>query len=90
MANSPSALKRARKSLVNRDCNRAIRNKVKSSRKKVFSVAESGGEVAKSLSAFYSSVDKAVKKKVLHSNKGSNLKRKTVARIVKFLEKDSS
>ncbi len=92
MANSKSAIKRIRTSERNRLRNKAYKSALKTLTKKYFSAvetytAEPNPEnmemVNQAMSAAYSKIDKAVKRKVLHRNNGARKK----ARIAKILKK---
>jgi len=76
MANTRSAAKRARQTEARTAHNKAIKTRVKSTRKVVLTAIEAGDiELAqKSLGAFTSAADKAAKKSVIHKNAASRLK----------------
>lgn len=78
MANTKSALKRVRQTERRTERNRAAKTRIKTLRRKVADVVESGNadEVKKVLGEFSSVVDKAAKRGVIHSNKANNLKSK--------------
>ncbi len=83
MANSKSALKRIDIAERNRLRNKAYRSAVRTLMKKYFQAVEeyaanpssdNKSVVDESLSAAYSKIDKAVKRKVLHRNNGARKK----------------
>ena len=78
MANTKSALKRVRQTERRTERNRAAKTRIKTLRRKVADVVESGNadEVKKILGEFSSVVDKAAKRGVIHRNKANNLKSK--------------
>lgn len=90
MANSKSAIKRIRTAERNRLRNKAYKSAVRTLIKKYVSAVEQYAAepneenmsvVRQSLSAAYSKIDKAVKRKVLHKNNGARKK----ARLAKQL-----
>ena len=83
MANNPSALKRVRQIKTRTEQNKAVKTKVKGLRKKTLDAASKGNaeEAQANLKLLASAVDKAVKNKIYHKNKGANVKSKTVAAI---------
>ena len=91
MANSNSAIKRIRTAERNRLRNKAYKSSLRTLTKKYFSAvetytAEPNPEnmeaVNQAMSAAYSKIDKAVKRKVLHRNNGARKK----SRIAKALK----
>ena len=91
MANSKSAIKRIRTAERNRLRNKAYKSSLRTLTKKYFSAvetytAEPNPEnmeaVNQTISATYSKIDKAVKRKVLHRNNGARKK----SRIAKALK----
>ncbi|MFM7364911.1 MAG: 30S ribosomal protein S20 [Cuspidothrix sp.] len=85
MANTKSALKRAKIAERNRLRNKAYKSAVKTLMKKYFSSVEACAanptpelkqEVEARMSQAYSKIDKAVKKGVLHPNNGARKKSK--------------
>ena len=97
MANIKSALKRIQITERNRLRNSSYKSAVKTLMKKCFSAIATYGanpspelleEVNKSMSAAYSKIDKAVKRKVLHKNNGSR-KKSRLARALKKVQQPS-
>ena len=91
MANSKSAIKRIRTAERNRLRNKAYKSAIRTLTKKYFSAVETYTAeptpenmetVKQSMSAAYSKIDKAVKRKVLHRNNGARKK----SRIAKAME----
>ncbi|MEM7757486.1 MAG: 30S ribosomal protein S20 [Cyanobacteria bacterium P01_G01_bin.67] len=91
MANSKSAIKRIRTAERNRLRNKAYKSALRTLTKKYFSAveaytAEPNSEnmeaVKQAMSAAYSKIDKAVKRKVLHRNNGAR-KKSRIARVLK-------
>ena len=92
MANSKSAIKRIRTAERNRLRNKAYKSALRTLTKTYFGAVETYTAdptpenmeiVQQSMSAAYSKIDKAVKRKVLHRNNGARKK----ARIAKVLKK---
>lgn len=92
MANTKSAIKRIQVAERNRLRNKAYKSAVKTLMKKSFQAIEDYGTkpspegmelVEHSMSAAYSKIDKAVKRKVLHRNNGARKK----ARLARALNK---
>ena len=81
MANTRSAAKQARAALRRRSRNRAQLSTVRSSAKKIRSLAKAGNteEAGKLVSQFQSQVDRAAKKGVLHKNAASRHKARIAA-----------
>ncbi|MGB5634111.1 MAG: 30S ribosomal protein S20 [Waterburya sp.] len=91
MANSKSAIKRIRTAERNRLRNKAYKSALRTLTKKYFSAletytAEPNSEnmeiVNQAMSAAYSKIDKAIKRKVLHRNNGAR-KKSRLARVLK-------
>ena len=92
MANSKSAIKRIRTSERNRLRNKAYKSSLRTLTKKYLGAVEEytanptpeNLETAKqSMSAAYSKIDKAVKRKVLHRNNGARKKSKIAKALIK-------
>lgn len=92
MANTKSAIKRIKITERNRLRNKAYKSAVKTLIKKYFSAVDSYtaeptpekmAQIQQAMSAAYSKIDKAVKRKVLHRNNGARKK----ARLAKVLQK---
>lgn len=83
MANTKSAQKRARQTVVRTERNRAAKSRIKTVRKKTMAAIDSGDQEAavKASSELSSLVDKAVKSNLIHRNKAANIKRKTAKAI---------
>ncbi|KAF3888891.1 MULTISPECIES: 30S ribosomal protein S20 [Nostocales] len=90
MANTKSALKRAKIAERNRLRNKSYKSAVKTLMKKYFAAvdtyaanptAEQKQEVLKHMSEAYSKIDKAVKRGVLHPNNGARKKSKLAQRL---------
>jgi small subunit ribosomal protein S20 len=79
MANTKSALKRARQTAVRTERNRADKTRIKTLRKKALAAVAAGDKTAAAAAAsdFASAVDKAAKRNLVHPNKAANLKSKT-------------
>jgi len=79
MANNSSALKRIRQTETRTVRNKTLTSRMKSLRKKTLASAEAGDKetAQKTLAEFSSAVDKCIKNKIIHKNKGANLKSKT-------------
>ena len=95
MANSKSALKRIQIAERNRLRNKSYKSEIKTLTKKFFSAVQTHQSdpstetmegVQVSMSAAYSKIDKAVKRKVLHRNNGARKK----ARLAKALKEATS
>lgn len=91
MANSKSAIKRIRTAERNRLRNKTYKSAIKTLSKKYFSAVETYTAeptpenmetVKQSMSAAYSKIDKAVKRKVLHRNNGAR-KKSRIAKAIK-------
>jgi small subunit ribosomal protein S20 len=81
MANTRSAAKQARAALRRRSRNRVQISTVRSSEKKIRSLAKAGNiaEATKLLSSFQSQIDRAAKKGVVHKNTASRHKQRVAA-----------
>jgi small subunit ribosomal protein S20 len=81
MANTRSAAKQARAALRRRSRNRVQLSTVRSSEKKIRSLAKAGNiaEATKLLSSFQSQIDRAAKKGVVHKNTASRHKQRVAA-----------
>jgi small subunit ribosomal protein S20 len=79
MANTKSALKRVRQTLVRTERNRAEKSRIKTLRRKTLAAVAAGDKdaAAEASSSFSSAVDKAAKRNLIHPNKAANLKSKT-------------
>jgi small subunit ribosomal protein S20 len=91
VANSKSAIKRIRTAERNRLRNKAYKSALRTLTKKYFGAVETYtaeptpenmDTVQQAMSAAYSKIDKAVKRKVLHKNNGAR-KKARIARILK-------
>lgn len=91
MANSKSAIKRIRTAERNRLRNKTYKSAIKTLTKKYFSAVETYTAeptpenmetVKQTMSAAYSKIDKAVKRKVLHRNNGAR-KKSRIAKVIK-------
>jgi small subunit ribosomal protein S20 len=81
MANTRSAAKQARAAVRRRSRNRAQLSTVRTSEKKIRSLAKAGktDEAAKLLSSYQSQIDRAAKKGVVHKNTASRHKKRVAA-----------
>ena len=81
MANTRSAAKQARAAVRRRSRNRLQLATVRTSEKKIRSLAKAGktDEASKLLSAFQSQIDRAAKKGVVHKNTASRHKQRVAA-----------
>ncbi len=81
MANTRSAAKQARGALRRRARNRTQLSTVRTSEKKIRSLAKAGktDEAVKLLSAFQSQIDRAAKKGIVHRNTASRHKKRVAA-----------
>lgn len=79
MANTKSALKRVRQTIVRTERNRAEKSRIKTLRRKTLAAVATGDKTAAAAasSEFSSAVDKAAKRNLIHPNKAANLKSKT-------------
>ena len=79
MANTKSALKRARQTKVRTERNRAEKSRIKTLRKKTGELAAAGKkeEAEQVYRQLTSLVDKAAKKSLVHKNKAANVKSRT-------------
>ena len=91
MANSKSAIKRIRTAERNRLRNKAYKSAIKTLTKSYFGAVETYAVeptpenmeiVQQNMSAAYSKIDKAVKRKVIHRNNGAR-KKARIARVLK-------
>ena len=78
MANTKSALKRSRQTIVRTERNNSQKSRLKTIRKKALAAIATGDKVAASnaLSMLASAADKAAKTNLIHPNKAANLKSK--------------
>lgn len=83
MANTKSAQKRSRQTIVRTERNRAEKSRVKTLRKKALTAIAAGDKAAaaEAVNEFSSAVDKAAKRNLIHPNKAANLKSKTAKAI---------
>jgi len=83
MANTKSAQKRSRQTIVRTERNRAEKSRVKTLRKKALTAIAAGDKAAAAtaVSEFTSAVDKAAKRNLIHPNKAANLKSKAAKSI---------
>jgi small subunit ribosomal protein S20 len=81
MANTKSAAKQARAAIRRRSRNRVQISSVRTSEKKIRSLAKAGNltEASKLLSQFQSEIDRAAKKGVVHKNTASRHKKRVAA-----------
>lgn len=86
MANTKSALKRARQTKVRTDHNKSVLNRIRTLRKKITTVVAEGDATASqaAYNEFSSAVDKAAKRNILPANTASNYKQKA-AKTLKAL-----
>lgn len=84
MANTKSALKRARQTKTRTERNRATKSRVKTLRRKLQEAVGKGDEQASTaaMRELSSAVDKAAKRGVIHKNKAANVKRKAARGVV--------
>lgn len=78
MANTKSALKRSRQTIVRTERNRAQKSRLKTLRKKALTAIASGDKESanKALQVLASAADRAAKTNLIHPNKAANLKSK--------------
>ena len=83
MANTKSAIKRSRQTVVRTERNKAEKSRIKTLRKKTLAAVAAGDKAAASASAsdLASAVDKAAKRNLYHPNKAANIKSKTAKAI---------
>lgn len=83
MANTRSAAKQARAGLRKRAVNQRIISGYKTVEKKILALVKDGKkeEATKLLSQLQSAVDKAAKKKSIHSNKAARIKARLAASV---------
>jgi small subunit ribosomal protein S20 len=81
MANTRSAAKQARAAVRRRSRNRVQLSTVRTSEKKIRSLAKAGNiaEATKLISTFQSQIDRAAKKGVVHKNTASRHKQRIAA-----------
>ena len=91
MANTRSAAKQARAAVRRRTRNRTQISTVRTSEKKIRSLAKAGNteEAAKLVSQFQSQIDRAAKKGVVHKNAASRHKQR-IAALLKSTTKASA
>ena len=84
MSKNKSSMKRVRTSEKSRVANKAVRSRVSSARKKLFSVIASGSkeEAKKLFSSYCSVVDKSVKKGVIPKNNANRRKSRAQKKIM--------
>jgi len=85
LANHKSALKRAGQNEIHRQRNRSVKSRVKTMVKQVHQAvaSEAGDSIANDLKAAQATIDKAVKKGVLHKRTGA----RKVARLARLARK---
>lgn len=78
MANTKSALKRSRQTIVRTERNRAQKSRLKTLRKKALAAIAAGDKetASKALDVLASAADRAAKTNLIHPNKAANLKSK--------------
>jgi small subunit ribosomal protein S20 len=83
MANHKSSIKRARQTIVRTERNRAAKSRLKTLRKNTLSAVAAGDKegASKASAEFFSVVDKAAKRRIIHPNKAANLKSKAAKAI---------
>lgn len=83
MANTPSAKKRARQNKTNRDNNIALKNRMRTSVKRVLQAASEGNseEASNEYKKAQPLIDSLARKGVIHRNKAANQKSKLVKKI---------
>ncbi len=83
MANSRSALKRVRKTKRETSRNRALKSRLKATRKTALEAIEAGDTKAAQAAydEFASAADKAAKKGAIHDNKASRLKSRVAMKV---------
>jgi small subunit ribosomal protein S20 len=91
MANTRSAAKQARAAVRRRTRNRTQISTVRTSEKKIRSLAKAGNteEAAKLVSQFQSQIDRAAKKGVVHKNTASRHKQR-IAALLKSTTKSAA
>ena len=83
MANTSSAKKRVRQSEYNRERNIALKNRMRTSVKKVLKAADDGNqtEAAENYKVAQPLIDSLARKGIIHKNKAANQKKKLSKRI---------
>ena len=83
MANTSSAKKRVRQSEHNRERNIALKNRMRTSVKKVIKAADDGNqtEAAENYKVAQPLIDSLARKGIIHKNKAANQKKKLSKRI---------
>ena len=83
MANSRSALKRVRQTATRTDENRAVKTRIKSTRRAAMAALESGDAagIDKAVKEVISAADLAVKTGVVHPNYASRVKSRFAAKV---------
>lgn len=83
MANSRSALKRVRKTKRETSRNRALKSRLKATRKTALEAIDAGDTKAAQAAydEFASAADKAAKKGAIHNNKASRLKSRVALKV---------
>ena len=83
MANTPSAKKRARQNKTNRDNNIALKNRMRTSVKRVLKAASEGNsdEASNEYKKAQPLIDSLARKGVIHPNKAANQKSRLVKKI---------
>ena len=83
MANSKSALKRARQTETKTARNRIIKSRIKATRKRILAAVEAGEKetAAEESKKFASQVDKAAKTGVIHKNTASRYKSRVATHV---------
>lgn len=87
MANTKSAVKRMRQSLLNRQRNRRVKSHIKKAEKNFFLLLEENDQ-DKAREAYFSAgriIDKAVSKGVIHKNTGSRKKSRLSQKLNKLV-----
>jgi len=85
MANTKSALKRARQTVRRTQRNQSAKSEIKTLRKKMITAIEGGDKelAEKSFRAYTSSVDKGAKTGLIHARAAARFKRRAAARLAK-------
>ena len=83
MANTPSAKKRARQNKANREKNIALKNRMRTSVKRVLNATSEGNaeEASNEYKKAQPLIDSLARKGVIHPNKAANQKSKLVKKI---------
>ena len=83
MANTPSAKKRVRQSRSNRESNITLKNRMRTSVKKVINAVNEGNadEASKEYKKAQPLLDSLARKGIIHKNKASNLKSKLTKKV---------